>query len=687
MEGLVSVTGLGAASALGTGLAAHRAALWAGRSGIGRVERFDTATLSTHLGAMWPGWAGRVQPETSRNVDLVAGAAPFPLHELALIAAREAWSTSGAFAKPERVALVFGTCFGQGFSEFDALTRRIAAGLDVAGPLVTISTACASSGNAIGLGRDLLLRGDADVVIAGGADSLLREAFAGFSALGVLSPAPAAPFSEPPGTTLGEGAAFLVLERAEDAARRKANVWAAICGYGLSADGHHETTPHPAGDGIARAIRGALSDADWSAADVDFVSAHATGTANNDRIEWSVLERDLGSPGQPPRVAGSKGHLGHTQGASGALELLLALLCHKEGCAPPTLNFRGPRPGCPADPLAGDRPRPMQVSRGLKLSAAFGGANVALAYTCGPAPKRPRRTRRLVVLAGAGVVGAAGAGSLPDVLRLVAERNVGPCREVDLDALGVDGQRLDRSSRWLTAAAALALASEEKREAPDRTGLFVAATRMPAESARRCTDSIQRRGIGATNAAAFARMSVNAPTGACAKALGLLGPTSTFSIGEGSGLLALVLAADWLSLRDDASAMVAGSVDEPAGLVADEAEGAACLLLKRAVPASSSVIVVSGWAIEGRNRFGAAAQRALAVASRTRVDTVAIDGPAPVGRDLDASRLWGDAEATRSAAMVAAVASRLAAGTIESALLVATGSASTVAAVLERKAG
>ena len=113
------------------------------------------------------------------------------------------------------------------------------------------------------------------MVVAGGADSLLREAFAGFSALGVLSAEKCAPCSEPQGTTLGEGAGFVVLERKGDAARRGATAWASIEGYGLSSDGYHETTPDPSGDGVARAIRGALGDAGFRASDIDFVSAHA----------------------------------------------------------------------------------------------------------------------------------------------------------------------------------------------------------------------------------------------------------------------------------------------------------------------------------------------------------------------------------------------------------------------------
>ena len=677
----VVVTGLGAASSLGTGIEAHRAALSAGRSGIRAVDRFDTAPMQTKLGATWPGWGGREQPVPSKEIDLLESATPFPLHELALVAAREAWESSGVSSKDRhRVALVFGTCFGHGFTEFSVVAERVAKALELAGPCVTISTACSSSTNAIGLGRDMLLRGHADVVIAGGADSLLREAFAGFSALGVLSLEPCAPFSEPPGTTLGEGAGFVVLERGEDAAKRGAETWASIEGYGLSSDGHHETTPDPSGEGVARAIRGALGDAGFRATDIDFVSAHATGTANNDRIEWSAIQREVGAP----LVSGSKGHVGHTQGAAGVLELILALLCHRDGRVPPTLNFRGAREGCPADPIAQNEPRAAHVTRALKLSAAFGGANAVLAYARGDVAPRAPRERAQVVVSGVGVVGPLGAHRLLDAHELEGARSLGAARDVDLHGFGVDPRRLDRSARLLTAAAAIALS--ERHDAP-RTGLFVAATRMPPQSSKRCTDSIRQRGVAGTSASAFARMSVNAPTGACSQALGLLGPTSTFSCGAGSGLLAWALAAEWLAWRDDATTILAASVDELTGSAPDETEGAACVALTRATSVPPGSVVVASWGIAGPDAMLEAAERAMT--GRAPVDALIVDGAPPAGLEhtsiLDASRFWGTADATRSSVMAAAAAARIAAGQARS-ILVLTRGASSVAVVLERTA-
>src|SRR5262249_39139903 len=162
---------------------------------------------------------------------------------------------------------VAGTTEGDA-SDIAGLATGVARALGAKGAAWCVSTACASSANALGLGRDLLLAGDADLVIAGGAEKLVPEMYAGFHALGVLAAEKCAPFGETRGTTLGEGAGFVVLER--DGARVVKRVWACLCGYGLGSDAWHETSPDPRGAGIARAMTSCLGDAGLGAADVDY---------------------------------------------------------------------------------------------------------------------------------------------------------------------------------------------------------------------------------------------------------------------------------------------------------------------------------------------------------------------------------------------------------------------------------
>jgi 3-oxoacyl-[acyl-carrier-protein] synthase II len=648
----VVVTGMGAVSALGTGCAAHAEALRAGRDGLRPLARFDVRPFGGAVAGTWPGWDGRVQAEAASEEELRAGARGFAIEEMATAAAREAWQQARLEERHgRRTALVLGTCFGQAFSLFSEMTEAVAAALAVGGPALTLSTACSSSTNAVGLGRDLLRAGRADVVLAGGADALLREVLAGFNALGVVSREKCAPFSEPAGINLGEGAGVVVLERAADARARGAVALAAIHGYGLSADAHHETTPDPSGRGLERAIRWALADAGVAADEIDHVNAHATGTESNDRTEWQAIARALGSRACPVPVSGLKSFLGHAQGAAGVLELILGLLAMREGVLPPTLRFTRPRPGAPPDPVPGPRPRPARVRCALDVSAAFGGANAVLVYgepeaandTEAP-PALPTQAAGApsgaapVIVRGLGLVAPLGMDIEALAQAIAAGRPVaGPVPPVDLGAVvpTADPRGSDPSTLFVTAAVAGAL--REAGIAPrgtrrDDTGLFLAATRMPHESARRCHQSLRDHGTAGMSAAAFARMSVNAPAGACAKHLGLRGPSTTLSIGAGSGLAAVAYAADWLARRQDAERLAVAAVDEGSAF-----EGAACALLERAPSVAGpdagddqDAVAVAGWAMAGAGEIGRAARDALG------------DHPCPDG-------IWGEGEAARAA--------------------------------------
>jgi len=586
------VTGLGAVSALGTGQAAHRQALREGRDGLRPVRRFDPAVFGGAVAGVWPDWDHKTQDDLD-FASLADLRGRFSAVEMAVTAAREALADAGFHngvgwrARPAagttvdghapRVALVLGSCFGQGFSLFHDLTDEVARALALEAFTITVSTACSSSTNAIGLGRDLLLQGQADVVLAGGVDVFLKEILAGFQALGVVSRAKCAPFGTPFGINLGEGAGMVVLER--DASR----AWAALEGYALSADAFHETTPDPSGRGIERAVRWALADAQVAASSIDYVNAHATGTESNDRVEWMALARglDAASRERPLPVVGLKSFLGHAQGAAGVLELILALLAQEDETLPPTLRCTSPRPGAPPDPVAHERPRPAPRGRALKISAAFGGANAVLVYAppaltapeAFPAVAGAELTPRQevfeeVFVRGLGAVSPVGVGIEPlceAVGHAAGEAQgqghllAGRVPRFDLGELlpTVDPRGMDAPALHLTLATALSLGQTKAQPAARAAtagdvGLFLGATRMAQQSSRRCRASLEAHGPSGLSAAAFARMSVNAPAGACSKALGLRGPTSTLSIGAGSGLAAFAYAAAWLSTRRDA---------------------------------------------------------------------------------------------------------------------------------------
>lgn len=396
----VVITGLGAVSALGHGLDEMWAALAAGRDGMAPIERFDTAAFSTHLGGM-------VATGERLAVDDADGTRRLVIR-FAIEAGREALRRSGVhLSNPRRVALVLGTSMGSHLGGLHDGSTEVARALGIEGAVVTISTACASSTNALGTGRDLLDDGSADVVIAGGSDVLCPEIFTGFHALGLLSAKKCAPFSESMGTTLGEGAGFVVLERASDAQARGAPVVACLSGYALSADGYHATSPEPSGAGVARALRSTLEDAALKSDDVGYVNAHGTGTAANDPAEWTAIASVLGARAEVVPVSSTKSYLAHAQGAAGVLELIATLLALEHGVVLPTLHLDKPRRRAPADPVRGSTPRPHVYEHALSTNSAFGGANAAVAVSRS-VTKRRAVTPRDVFISGVGVLGPFG---------------------------------------------------------------------------------------------------------------------------------------------------------------------------------------------------------------------------------------------------------------------------------------
>jgi 3-oxoacyl-[acyl-carrier-protein] synthase II len=633
------VSGLGAVSALGVGAGALWEAIELGRDGIRPIKRFSTEGFSVTLGAMVPGFDAASRGDRALCVEFATAAAREALEQ-----ARAGRSFEGAFPA-HRIALVMGTSLGDHPEGLHALTEEVGDAIGARGPRLTISTACSSSTNAIGLGQDLIEAGIADLVLAGGADTLTPDIFAGFSALGLLSAEKCAPFSAPPGTTLGEGAGFLALERASSAERRGAPALGALLGYGLSADAYHATAPDPSGAGVARAIRGALEHAGLDPAAIDYVNAHGTGTQANDPAEWRALQIVFGDRARRLPVSSTKSFLGHAQGAAGILETIATLLGMSRGALPPTLHFKGPRPRCPEDPVGQDRPRPAEVRRAVCTNSAFGGANAAVvlgaASRGGSAPAggaevvslRVARPMRGVLVLGAGAVGPHGL-ELDDLARALAsgERLAGrvpPFRIEDVVPTA-DPRGLDPSSRYLTAAAARALADAGvtvRGPMRERAGLFAGLRSASPHSVNEYKASVAARGLRHLSAPAFTRLVLNASAGACSKILSLKGPTTTLTTGLGSGLVAVVYAARSLAERRDADLLIAAGLDEldePPPPDAEACEGAACLVLAAegaGIGPAGPVIRVEGTGLAGPGRLDEAVEQAAAMA---RIDVAAL---------------------------------------------------------------
>jgi 3-oxoacyl-[acyl-carrier-protein] synthase II len=259
------------------------------------------------------------------------------------------------------------------------VASMLAAQFGTTGPTVSVSTACSSSLYSVSLAADAIRDGDADVVIAGGAESYTRVGGACFNRMGGLDPDRCQPFSvEREGTVFGEGAALMILESESHARRRGwTRSYASIDGAGWSCDGHHATAPEPKATQIVRAVRAALDDAGLSAADIDFIVPHGTGTPLNDAIESRALGEIFGPLITALPVYSLKAMLGHTAGAAGAFSLLTAALILHLGALPPNVPIRTPDPDCPFTLHTGTSV-PMPGSHALVSGYAFGGNNISV---------------------------------------------------------------------------------------------------------------------------------------------------------------------------------------------------------------------------------------------------------------------------------------------------------------------
>ncbi len=277
----------------------------------------------------------------------------------------------------------------------------------ITGQAYTVTNACTSGADAIGLAFELIRGGLADCVLAGGADALSEMTYWGFCSLQLCSPLPCRPFDkERSGLNLGEGAAFMVLESREHAAKRGKIPLGHILGYGSAADGHHPTAPHPEADGLGRAVAEALRPSGLSVADVAFISAHATATPTNDAVEGAFTAR---LPGKA-KVYGVKGAIGHCLGAAGAVEAVLALAHLRRGRVCPTHGFRERDPAIGLTPTVGECA--VSGKAALSFSLGFGGNNAALLLGLGPPPEAENSAFPTApVIVARGWVGPAGLGT------------------------------------------------------------------------------------------------------------------------------------------------------------------------------------------------------------------------------------------------------------------------------------
>lgn len=388
----VVITGMGIVSSIGLGEVAFWESVLTGRSGAGPVENLETSDLTRHIACPIREFIGG---------DESLGRAS----NLAILAATQA--TLSAKLNPDdltsaRSQVLVGTTMGEtGFIEArlrdtddrwldcthaqeiysgrpGSIARNVQKSLHLKGRVADLYGACAAGNMAFAMAKRALLRGECDIVLAGGADGFSTLAFMGFMRSRVMASEVCRPFDQKrDGLLVGEGAGMFVLERASWAKARGVRPRAVVTGVGLSCESYHPTRPHPDGDGLSRAIESALQDADVHPSEIDYVCAHGTGTPHNDAIEAKVMTDKL--PESTP-FSSLKALTGHPMGAASALETALCVLSLEHQMLIPTWHLEEPLEPCSLEALSG-KPKSAKLQTAMNNSAGFGGYNASLILT------------------------------------------------------------------------------------------------------------------------------------------------------------------------------------------------------------------------------------------------------------------------------------------------------------------
>ena len=591
-----AITGIGAITPIGCSCAEILESLRARRDGIKTAAKIDTAPFASHLLGECPPFdfsetmtAGEFETFTD------------PYIRLAISAARKAVADAGFDGLPARTAVVLATCngglnsgeleyrreFGDAAAKFDANTlaqyehsavcKAIVGSLKIGDECWLVNTACSGATAALGMAESLVESGRFDCVLAGGADAASLVNYAGFCAIKVVSPEKTAPFSNPAGMNLGEGAAFWIVENRTLAKKRGAKIYGKIIGHAITGDAHHPTQPDPRGDGAFRTMRNALENAGVGIGKIGCINAHGSGTVANDKSESKGIAKILA--GEEIPVTSTKSYTGHCMGATGIIEATCQLLAMNDNFIPPTLRNTGVRQGCEVGAVGGAG---IEKNYDCFLSAnyAFAGNNAAVVVAKDsfedfkkPEPKRGAR----VAICGCSVVSPLGIGlgenldalesgrcGIAKISRFESERLAGTVELPNLRAFDrrIDFGGMNRISTYATIAAKGALdqaGARIGRNDCESTGLVFATYRGSDESAHMeaVFSNPERRGdIGC-----FSNITPNSTAGWVSKALEIKGANTTFTCGENSGLAALGFAAR-LVCENAAERVVAVAADE-----------------------------------------------------------------------------------------------------------------------------
>jgi 3-oxoacyl-[acyl-carrier-protein] synthase II len=403
----VAITGLGVVTPVGNDIPTMWDALVHGKSGIARIAGFDPSPYDSQVAGEVRGlemaeYMDRKElRRTDRFTHLAVAAATQALRDAKLEEIPDAGragtaisSGLGGIATMVDQVMVMDQRGPSRLSPFfvpmlmaNAASAQVAMRFGLKGPSLTHISACASSSHAIGEAGDIIRRGQADVMVAGGSEAcaipVIVAAFAAMKTLTRHNDDPegaSRPFDKDrDGFVLSEGAAVVVLEEREHARARGARIYGELVGYGATADAYHITAPSPEGEGNARAMRMALDEAGLRPEEIDYINAHGTSTQPNDREETAAIKQVFGEHAYKLLVSSTKSMTGHLLGAAGALEAIVCLLAIRDGCIPPTINYQTPDPGLDLDYVP-NTARAKTITTALSNSMGFGGHNASLIF-------------------------------------------------------------------------------------------------------------------------------------------------------------------------------------------------------------------------------------------------------------------------------------------------------------------
>jgi 3-oxoacyl-[acyl-carrier-protein] synthase II len=404
----VVVTGIGLVSSLGIGTEANWAAIKAGQSGVGTITKFDATQFATRIAGEVKNFdpLAFIEKKDVKKMDIfiqyAIAASQFAIDDAKLTVTPELSRRVGVFIasgiggfttiEREHKALLEGgprkiSPFFIPSAIINLAAGQVSIRYGAKGPNSATCTACSASAHAIGDAFEIIKRGAADVMIAGGSEAAITPmGIGGFGALRALStrndePARASrPFDKDrDGFIVGEGAGVLILEAYEVATARGARIYAELVGYGMSADAYHITAPSEDGDGAFRVMSEAIESAGVTTAEVDYINAHGTSTPQGDQLETLAIKRCFGAHARDLAVSSTKSMTGHLLGAAGGLEAGITVLAVYDQIAPPTINLDHPDENCDLDYVP-HHSRPLKIDYALSNSFGFGGTNAALLF-------------------------------------------------------------------------------------------------------------------------------------------------------------------------------------------------------------------------------------------------------------------------------------------------------------------